>query len=95
MQYDNAFDATNACNSGVSDVLVVSEDGSPHGPKCFVLWNPPLTHPGKKGAQRRSGVPSAPGTAGGITAGLPGSGSSARVRAKISKCEMRSIVAIY
>ena len=23
---------------------MVSEDGSPHGPKCFVLWNPPLTH---------------------------------------------------
>lgn len=22
---------------------VISEDGSPHGPKCFVLWNPPLT----------------------------------------------------
>ena len=23
---------------------MISEDGSPHGPKCFVLWNPPLTH---------------------------------------------------
>ena len=22
---------------------MVSEDGSPHGPKTFVLWNPPLT----------------------------------------------------
>ncbi|KAK9816796.1 hypothetical protein WJX72_005198 [[Myrmecia] bisecta] len=28
---------------GVPGVRVVSEDGSPHGPKCFVLWNPPLT----------------------------------------------------
>ena len=23
----------------------MGEDGSPHGPKCFVLWNPPLTMP--------------------------------------------------
>ena len=23
---------------------VVEEDGSPHGPKDFVLWNPPLLH---------------------------------------------------
>lgn len=29
--------------AGVEDVQVVSDDGSPHGPKCFVLWNPPLT----------------------------------------------------
>lgn len=28
---------------GVEQVEVISEDGSPHGPKCFVLWNPPLT----------------------------------------------------
>ncbi|KAK9819572.1 hypothetical protein WJX81_002582 [Elliptochloris bilobata] len=28
---------------GVPEVTVVSEDGSPHGPKTFVLWNPPLT----------------------------------------------------
>ena len=32
------------CWTGVQDVTVISEDGSPHGPKCFVLWNPPLTH---------------------------------------------------
>lgn len=31
------------CLAGVQDVRVVSDDGSPHGPKCFVLWNPPLT----------------------------------------------------
>ena len=29
--------------AGVEQVEVISEDGSPHGPKCFVLWNPPLT----------------------------------------------------
>ena len=29
--------------TGVEQVEVISEDGSPHGPKCFVLWNPPLT----------------------------------------------------
>eukprot|EP00891_Asterochloris_glomerata_P009914 jgi/Astpho2/9914/e_gw1.00152.3.1_t len=28
---------------GVRDVNVVSDDGSPHGRKTFVLWNPPLT----------------------------------------------------
>ncbi len=33
-----------SCCAGVQDVTVISEDGSPHGPKCFVLWNPPLTH---------------------------------------------------
>lgn len=27
---------------GVSDVVLVDEDGSPHGPRRFVLWNPPL-----------------------------------------------------
>lgn len=31
--------------SGVEDVCVVSQDGSPHGPQRFVLWNPPLTAP--------------------------------------------------
>ena len=29
--------------AGVQDVNVVSDDGSPHGRKTFVLWNPPLT----------------------------------------------------
>ena len=27
---------------------VVSEDGSPHGPKSFVLWNPPFAAPDRK-----------------------------------------------
>jgi ATP-dependent helicase YprA (DUF1998 family) len=27
---------------GVHDVCVVTRDGSPHGPRLFVLWNPPL-----------------------------------------------------
>ena len=31
--------------AGVEDVVVVTEDGSPHGPQRFVLWNPPLTAP--------------------------------------------------
>lgn len=25
------------------ELLLVDEDGSPHGPKQFVMWNPPLT----------------------------------------------------
>jgi hypothetical protein len=29
---------------------VVSEDGSPHGPKSFVLWNPPFAAPDRKGS---------------------------------------------
>jgi ATP-dependent helicase YprA (DUF1998 family) len=28
---------------GPDQLLLVDEDGSPHGPKDFVLWNPPLT----------------------------------------------------
>ena len=31
---------------GVDDVLVVDRDGSPHGPRVFALWNPPLTRGG-------------------------------------------------
>lgn len=27
---------------GVHEVQVVVQDGSPHGPKLFTLWNPPL-----------------------------------------------------
>lgn len=29
----------------MSNVEVVTEDGSPHGPRSFVLWNPPLSAP--------------------------------------------------
>jgi DEAD/DEAH box helicase domain-containing protein len=28
---------------GLEQLLLVDEDGSPHGLKDFVLWNPPLT----------------------------------------------------
>ena len=35
--------------AGVPHVETVGEDGSPHGPKCFVLWNPPLTMPALAG----------------------------------------------
>ena len=39
--------------AGMSDVRVISDDGSPHGPKSFVLWNPPLSHPpGKSKLQK-------------------------------------------
>ncbi len=34
--------------AGVDNVHVVSEDGSPHGPKSFVLWNPPFAAPDRK-----------------------------------------------
>eukprot|EP00873_Tetraselmis_striata_P034434 jgi/Tetstr1/454698/TSEL_041584.t1 len=30
---------------GVAEVAVIKEDGSPQGPKSFVLWNPPLSAP--------------------------------------------------
>ena len=29
--------------AGVAEVAVVTEDGSPHGPKSFLMWNPPLS----------------------------------------------------
>ena len=29
---------------GVDEVTLIDQDGSPHGPQRFVLWNPPLTH---------------------------------------------------
>lgn len=28
-------------------MTVISQDGSPHGPQRFVLWNPPLTAPNR------------------------------------------------
>ena len=36
--------------TGVDHVHVVSEDGSPHGPKSFVLWNPPFAAPAARGS---------------------------------------------
>lgn len=39
-----------SCATGVDHVHVVSEDGSPHGPKSFVLWNPPFAAPDRKGS---------------------------------------------
>ena len=39
-----------SCTTGVDHVHVVSEDGSPHGPKNFVLWNPPFAAPDRKGS---------------------------------------------
>lgn len=29
---------------GVEEVTLIDQDGSPHGPQRYVLWNPPLTH---------------------------------------------------
>lgn len=37
-------------SAGVEDVRVVSEDGSPHGPRTFVLWNPPRLQAGRRAA---------------------------------------------
>ena len=39
----HACTSSTSGSAGVEQVEVISEDGSPHGPKCFVLWNPPLT----------------------------------------------------
>jgi len=55
-----------ARRAGVPDVQVVSEDGSPHGPKCFVLWNPPLTDPAAKRAANRTARAAAAGAKGGL-----------------------------
>lgn len=44
---------------GVQDVVVVQEDGSPHGPKDFVLWNPPLMKSKEEGAAGGGGSSSA------------------------------------
>ena len=54
----------------MDDVTVISDDGSPHGPKCFVLWNPPLMNPAKKAGKRRSTA---------LTTGLGGVGQLAGV----------------
>ena len=35
--------------AGVEEVTLVQQDGSPHGPRRFVLWNPPLSEGGRGG----------------------------------------------
>ncbi|BDA42593.1 probable ATP-dependent helicase hrq1 [Coccomyxa sp. Obi] len=42
---------------GVPNVHVVSEDGSPHGPKSFVMWNPPLSMPPPRPGQEQERLP--------------------------------------
>ena len=42
---DRSYDQRGACHCRRVNVEVVTEDGSPHGPKSFVLWNPPLSAP--------------------------------------------------
>ena len=43
--------------SGVPSVHVVSEDGSPHGHKSFIMWNPPLSIPPPKPGQEKERQP--------------------------------------
>jgi ATP-dependent helicase YprA (DUF1998 family) len=69
----------------VPEVVVVDEDGSPHGPKTFVLWNPPLS-----AGQKAAGGPQAPLAA--AARGLDGrfnlkrlSHTEGRVRARMNK----------
>lgn len=38
------FDLRFCLDPGVQDVTLIDQDGSPHGPQRYVLWNPPLTH---------------------------------------------------
>lgn len=40
---------------GVEHVVCIDEDGSPHGPKDFVLWNPPLTFTEQQQQQKQGG----------------------------------------
>jgi DEAD/DEAH box helicase domain-containing protein len=60
--------AQHACTLlGVPEVIVVDKDGSPHGSKEFVLWNPPLKHPELAKAAGEAGVvvnPAPPAAAG-------------------------------
>ncbi|KAL4447650.1 hypothetical protein ABPG75_004869 [Micractinium tetrahymenae] len=47
--------AEHACELlGVDRVEVVDGDGSPHGPKTFVMWNPPLRQGGPPGVLSRT-----------------------------------------
>ena len=41
---------------GVPHVHLVDEDGSPHGPKTFVMWNPPLSRPNIAGSESEQPV---------------------------------------
>jgi hypothetical protein len=69
-------------SQGVEDVTVVSEDGSPHGTTCFVLWNPPLAMPGGRlGADGGSGK-----TCGAGGQLLDMSRTEARARARMTRC---------
>lgn len=71
---------------------VVSEDGSPHGPKTFVLWNPPLLQPNRR-SRSGSGAALDGGGVGGVRGnplqGVPlMSRTEARARKQFTKCEI-------
>ena len=68
--------------TGVADVEVVSDDGSPHGPKTFVLWNPSLLVP--KG--RRSGGGGGDATVNPLLGMSMMSRTEARARKHFNKC---------
>lgn len=42
--------------------MVIDDDGSPHGPKTFVMWNPPLLKPPGRGKGKKGGRGSNPGS---------------------------------
>jgi ATP-dependent helicase YprA (DUF1998 family) len=54
---------------GVRDVVVVDEDGSPHGPRMFVMWNPPELVPWASALENTRIIGAAAGE------GLAGSGN--------------------
>lgn len=72
--------------AGVDDVSVVSDDGSPHGPKTFVLWNPPLLQPFRRSASGGGGAPpAAESEAGGRANPLQGMSLMSRTESRARK----------
>lgn len=67
------------------EVTVVTEDGSPHGPKTFVLWNPPLTQ-GRKARGAMTALAAAAGSTPALFDLRHMSHTEGRVRARMNKC---------
>ena len=70
---------------GVDHITVIDEDGSPHGPRLFAMWNPPLTCPGPAQADANGGPKGREGSVDDVAAGAsagPGKASRTEGRAR-------------
>ncbi|KAG7666576.1 hypothetical protein KSW81_000350 [Nannochloris sp. 'desiccata'] len=66
---------------GVPEVVLVDKDGSPHGSKEFVLWNPPLKHPElAKATGEAAGTATSTATATAVDGGLNGADKASSSR---------------